>query len=145
MMETANGEVIERWVAAINAHDPAAIMEVLSEDFGWELGAAATTGREVSAHSWQLFFEGFPDFQMNLEQLITSEEWVVLRGRMTGTHQGNFRFRGIGTYENGLPPTLRSIQIPVAGIFEVRAGLIVRNSAFWDTATLLRQLGVLSL
>lgn len=135
-------EVISRrWVDAINAHDPAGIKSLLADDFVWELGSASTQGAAASAEAWALWFAGFPDFTFEILQVLSQHDRVVLQLRMRGTHQGEFRFRGTGSMEAGLAPTQRSFDLPGCAVHEIRAGKIVRLWAYWDTATLLRQIG----
>jgi predicted ester cyclase len=52
----------------------------------------------------------------------------------TGTHRGDF---------NGLAPTGRRGRVNGCTIYRFKNAKITRSQAFWDAATLLRQLGAL--
>lgn len=134
--------VVAKWIAAVNAHDPEAIERTLAPDFVWELGASSTQGSAESREAWRLWFEAFPDFRFEVLDTIAEGPYVVTRVRMTGTHRGNLRFRGTQSMERPLAPTGRSFDVPGAAVQEVRNGKIVRLWAYWDTGTLLGQLGL---
>ena len=133
--------VVAAWIDAINRHDPEAIEATLRDDFVWELGSSSTTGAHASAEAWRLWFEGFPDFHFEPLQTIAQGETVCTRARMTGTHTGPFRFRGTDSMEAGLPPSGRRFDLPGCAVHCVEAGRITRLWAYWDTGTLIRQIG----
>ena len=135
-------EIIGRnWIDAVNAQDPKRIREVLADDFVWELGSSSTHGADASAEAWRLWFVGFPDFTFEILHALSHDDLVVLQLRMRGTHKGEFRFRGTDSLEKGLAPTHQSFDLPGCAIHQIKSGKIVRLWAYWDTATLLRQIG----
>ena len=137
-------EIAGRWVDAINAHDPAAIRTLLDDEFIWELGGSSTSGAEVSAEAWRMWFVGFPDFSFETLRVVSEGEIVVSQLRMQGTHNGEFKFRGTKSLEKALPPTGRTFDLPGCAVHEVRQGKIIHLWAYWDTATLLTHLGLLN-
>jgi steroid delta-isomerase-like uncharacterized protein len=142
--EQDNLTIAQQWIAAVNAHDTDAIAATLHPtEFVWELATSSTTGSAASQQAWQMFIGGFPDFHFETERMIASGDYVVSQVRMTGTHSGEFRFRGTNSMSQGIPPSDKPINLPGCAIHEVRNGKIVHLWAYWDTATLLRQIGVL--
>lgn len=135
-------ETVTAWIAAVNAHDPAAVERTLAPDFTWELGTSSTQGAAASREAWQLWFEAFPDFRFEVLQTVADGPYVVTRLRMTGTHTGPLRFRGTRSMEHPIAPSGKRFDLPGAAVQEVRDGRIVRLWAYWDTGTLMRQLGV---
>ena len=53
---------------------------------------------------------------------------------MTGTHDGPFA---------GIPPTGRRVEYPLVAIFEFEQDRLVCEKVYFDTATILVQIGVL--
>lgn len=136
-------QVARAWIDAVNSHDPARIRAVLADDFVWELGESSTRGGDTSAEAWRLWFVGFPDFTFDVLRSLVDGEFVALQVKMRGTHRGVFRFRGTHSMERGLAPTGKAFDLPGCAVHHVQHGKIIRLWAYWDTATLLRQLGLL--
>ena len=137
-------QIAGQWVDAINAHDPAAIRALLDDAFIWELGGSSTSGAEISAEAWRMWFVGFPNFLFETLRVVYEGDFVVSQLRMRGTHNREFQFRGTKSLEKALPPTGRTFDLPGCAVHEVRHGKITHLWAYWDTATLLTQLGPLS-
>jgi predicted ester cyclase len=66
----------------------------------------------------------------------TADGAAVAEARYRGTHTGPFL---------GIPPTGRSIDLPIAVVVTFEDGLMAGERFYYDLATLLRQLGVESL
>ena len=131
------------WVDEVNRQDLDALAAVLDPSFVRELGASSTEGSEASIEAWRLWFAAFPDFRFETLQVIAEERTVCLRLRMSGTHLGPLRFRGVDSMTAPIAPTGRSFDLPGCAVHDVEDGRLRRLYAYWDTATLLRQIGVL--
>jgi steroid delta-isomerase-like uncharacterized protein len=143
MSEQENRRIVQEWVTAINAHDVARLAATLSEDFVWELGESSTKGRDLSSESWSLWFVAFPDLYFETVQTITDKDYVVSRFIMTGTHSGPLSFRGTQSMSQPIAATNQRFNVPNCAIHQLRDKKIVHLWAYWDTATLLRQIGIL--
>jgi steroid delta-isomerase-like uncharacterized protein len=78
-------------------------------------------------------FNGFPDFKVHIEKTHHSEDAVILEVRMTGTHRGDWA---------GIKATGRSMDVPVACIFEFNGNKLICEKVYFDMATLANQLMV---
>jgi steroid delta-isomerase-like uncharacterized protein len=78
-------------------------------------------------------FAGFPDFKVHIDKTHHSEEAVILEVRMTGTHRGDWA---------GIKATGRSMDVPVACIFEFNGNKLICEKVYFDMATLANQLMV---
>jgi SnoaL-like polyketide cyclase len=58
---------------------------------------------------------------------------VIVEFELRGTHEGTFR---------GLPPTGRTFRCRMAAFFEFEADGLVCERVYFNTATILRQLGI---
>ena len=77
----------------------------------------------------------FPDQRNTLIEMHHADDSIVVEFDLEGTHLGNFR---------GLPPTGRAFKCRTLSIFvfEVGSDRIVSERVYFDTATILRQLGI---
>ena len=125
-------EVIEAW----NAHDPDGVARLVSNDYVSESDTlpAPLRGPEAVRQVVQMYLHAFPDLRFEIEQVFSSGNYVTLRWRATGTHRGELM---------GIAPTNRPAETHGCTVEEVRDGKIVREWVYWDTGSLLRQLGVL--
>jgi steroid delta-isomerase-like uncharacterized protein len=87
---------------------------------------------EVIAH-WKEFDRAFPDQQIEIVKLHTSDDAVLMEAIARGTHTGPFR---------GLPPTGRSWEQQFLAIFVFEGDALVCERVYYDTATVLQQLGI---
>lgn len=77
----------------------------------------------------------FPDFHFHPELMHHADQAVIVEGRFTGTHQGNWR---------GLPPSGRTLDFALIIVFGFEDDRMVVERTYFDLATVLRQLGVMS-
>lgn len=87
------------------------------------------------ARRWAAPFRGaFPDFEMEIVELISEGEKVAAHFRCSGTHLGEWL---------GVPPTGRRFEhVDEVYIFEIRAGRLVSARGVEDNLSRLRQLGI---
>ena len=81
----------------------------------------------------QAMRRAFPDLHYQIEDIIATDDTVVMRVKMTGTHRGELF---------GLPATGRSISVEQINIEHIRDGRIFEHWRVTDELTLMRQLGV---
>jgi steroid delta-isomerase-like uncharacterized protein len=75
----------------------------------------------------------FPDQRNELVAMHHAEDSVVVEFDLKGTHLGSFR---------GLPPTGRAFTCRMVSIFEFEGERLVCERAYFDSATIQRQLGI---
>jgi len=81
-------------------------------------------------------FRAFPDFEMEILDVLASGEKVAVRWRATGTFDGSARFEG-------LEPNGSAIDVQGCDVLTVRGGRIHHNDAYMNGAEMARQLGAL--
>ena len=74
----------------------------------------------------------FPDLHYEIKDLIATEDAVVIRVVMTGTHRGELF---------GLPATGKKVNVQQINIEHIRDGRIVEHWRVTDELKLMRQLG----
>jgi len=81
MAEQDNAQHARQAMAAINSRNLDAYVQLLDESFVMEteLAPAPLQGREAVRQMLQSYFNGIPDLHLEIEQLITSGDFVVMR------------------------------------------------------------------
>jgi len=124
--------IAEKWIAAWNSHSPDKMIPLFTADIFYEDVAFG----EVSHGSAELRkfaaseFEGVPDLELKL-----------LRANIHGGH-GTIEWTFSGT-DKGVFNTGKKFSVRGVSVIDVRDGKISRNLDFYDTATLMRQVGLL--
>ena len=124
------------WDEVWNRHNDDALMELFSphEVHHWGIGDD-TIGPDEFLSRVAGFRTAFPDFQIHVEQTISTGDLVVSRYRATGTHQGEWL---------GIPATGKAVEYTGMNIFRIACGRIVESWGEADHLGLLEQLGGMS-
>ena len=81
-------------------------------------------------------FDAFPDFEMQILDLVVEDERAAVRWHATGTFSGTASFQG-------LLATGKPVDLEGCDMVWVRDGKIARIEAYYDTASLARQIGAM--
>ena len=92
------------------------------------------SSREAIRHVYATWFEAFPDLRFQQDDLIVEGNRVALFFTSTGTHMKPFAT---------IPATGRNIAIRGVFVMTFRDGLIVHEKRYYDSTSLLLQIGVL--
>jgi predicted ester cyclase len=133
--ETGPKQLVERHMAAFNAHDPDGFPWIA--DIEWEAPGAQLRGREQALGFIGAFWEAFPDARIHVVRLIGEGSLLAGEGRFTGTHDGTMR-----TPEGEIPPTGRQVEFRWMSMYEVRGDEVAAEHLYFDQAELMAQLGV---
>jgi steroid delta-isomerase-like uncharacterized protein len=129
---TDQDAIAEKWIAAWNSHSPEKMLPVFTDDVFYEDVAFG----EVSHGSAELRkfaaseFEGVPDLELKL-----------LRANIQGGH-GTIEWVFSGT-DKGVFNTGKKFSVRGVSVIDVRDGKISRSVDFYDSGTIMRQVGVL--
>jgi steroid delta-isomerase-like uncharacterized protein len=94
----------------------------------------ATGELRTDLRMWLAELRGaFPDYHVEVQDVIVEGDKAVVRERITGTNSGTLM---------GIPPTGRPICIEAIDIVRIDHGAIVEHWGIADSATMLRQLGL---
>ena len=124
--------IAEKWIAAWNSHNPDKMLAVFTDDvfyedvaFG-EVSHGSAEFRKFAASE----FEGVPDLELKL-----------VRANVHGGH-GTIEWIFSGT-DKGVFKTGKKFSVRGVSVIDVRDGRIARSLDFYDSATIMRQVGVL--
>jgi steroid delta-isomerase-like uncharacterized protein len=122
--------------AAMNAHDAKKYSQLFAPDATvTEYGLGEARGREAIAGGVQGAFDGFPDFTIGVGAIFVKNDVVVREWVITGTHKGEFA---------GAKPTNKTIGVRGADLLTFTPnGLIRQAHRYFDTSTVLSQLGLM--
>jgi steroid delta-isomerase-like uncharacterized protein len=132
-LREAREAIVLEHVAAENRHDVDATIATFHQP-RYEMNGETSDGETAVRALLEELLTGFPDLCINPEKVHHADDAVIGEARMTGTHSGTFA---------GIPATGRSIDYPIVGIFEFDDDRLVCEKVYFDSAILLRQLGVL--
>jgi predicted ester cyclase len=128
--QTANAALLDKYVAAFNAHDAAPFKDVIAENYVQHNGRAGQglAGLQATA---RLYFQTFPDFHMALEDSVITADKVVARFQITATHDHPVQ---LGPNAPLFPPTGKKLSWQGISIWRVADGKFVEH---WDEDDLL--------
>ncbi len=81
-----------------------------------------------------MFISAFPDFHIQIEDILAEGDRVASRGVWSGTHQGDFM---------GIPATGKQVSVAYIDFWRLENGLAVENWVQMDMIGLMQQLGVM--
>jgi steroid delta-isomerase-like uncharacterized protein len=90
-------------------------------------------GKGAVARYFEETRSAFPDQRNELIALHHADDAVIAEFILKGTHKGSFR---------GLPPTGRSFECRMVALFLFDEDRLVCERVYFDSATILRQLGI---
>lgn len=122
-----------------NKADVPSLMSLVTDDF--ELVDMALGMSWHGPQGWGewlgIWATSMPDAAVHLQTLTADGDRVATEHVGGGTHTGP-----LNTPAGVIPPTGRTIELRFAELFELRDGKIKTMRAYWDTGSLMRQLGL---
>ncbi len=134
-LEEQNKEIVTRFVEAWNTGDFEAFKEVLAPDYAYYLPSRSTKpmSLEETIEMFKMLQKAFPDISWSLEELIATEDKVIIRVIERGTHEGEFM---------GIPATGNKYETSEISISRIENGKIVECWEELDLLGLMQQLGM---
>ena len=77
----------------------------------------------------------FPDFRLNIDELLADGDKITLRWTFTGTQNGPL---------GGIAASGKSVSVPGIAIFQVASGKAREVRMLWDKYALMQQIGALA-
>ena len=132
---SANAAVARRFVSdVVNEGRMNAIPDLVHP--GYKYHGPAGVEAEGIAGAEQVISEfrsGFSDLRAEITSEIAQDDRVALTIVLTGTQIGELA---------GIPPTGERIELPLAIITRIEDGLIVEDWEYYDSGTIVAQLGI---
>jgi len=131
-----NAALLDRYFAAVNAHDVAALKEVIAASYIQHDGNQGQ-GLEGMQAAFRRYFEMFPDFHWTLEDSVITDDKIVARFRITATHDHTIQ---LGPDAPVLPATGRKLAWEGISIWRVGDGKFVEHWGVDDLLGLVQQM-----
>ena len=141
-MSEENKAIARRYfIEIMNMGSEQATDELLSPDFVFTLATHPEPYRGPDGFKTlvNMLHSAFPDFYINVQDMVAQGDSVVTRWRGGGSHTGG----PLHTVEGDIPASGRRFEIDGMTWHRMQAGKIVESLASEDTIGLLLQLGVL--
>lgn len=133
MTTAQNKKIVRRmFEEAMNQKNLSLVNELIADKYvNHDMPGA--TGPDGMRKIIETFFDGFPDMQIRLQEVIGEGNMVATRGEWTGTHKGSFM---------GIPATGKRVKINYIDMWRMEDGKGVENWVQMDIPGLMQQLGV---
>jgi predicted ester cyclase len=99
-------------------------------------------GRAVVARILEDIYRTFPDFRIDIIDLMTAGDLVVVHCKESGNHRGVGRLPVNGGLLVGIAPTQKHFEVEVVHLYTVRNGRIVDHRGVRDDLGMMQQLGL---
>lgn len=140
MSRTEHVAVIHSLFDTFNSGDLAGAASLVTEDFELvDVAAGLTFHGPAGLVQWlQSFLTAGPDARTEVLTTIAEGDWVATE------HIGRFTNTGpLLTPGGEIAPTGRRVELQMAEIYQMKGGKISLMHAYYDAATMMRQLGLL--
>jgi steroid delta-isomerase-like uncharacterized protein len=135
-----NAALVREMYAAFNDHELDRTVAVVSDDFTLlDVATGQTYHGPQGFKQWlQPWLTAVPNGRAELTNLLATDDAVATEHVGRGTHSGP-----LVTRDRTIPASGRPVELSFAEVIEVGGGKLVAMRAYWDAATLLRQVGAL--
>jgi steroid delta-isomerase-like uncharacterized protein len=135
-----NLKIARAFYDGFNKRNFANVQKLVDEDAQFQLIPSNTkfSGKEGYLHLAQGWANAFPDGQCHISNIAAGEDWAVVEFAGRGTQTGPLM-----SPEGNIMPTGKSVDIPFCDVFKIKNGRVVSLNEYFDTATMMKQLGLL--
>ena len=127
-----NKAIIRSVYEAANKHNLALMLEFTAPDYVDH--TAQLRGLESFKQSETIFFKGFPDLHVTIEDMTAEGDRVWVHLKYEGTHTGEYR---------GIAPTGKKFAMTAFSIFRIVEGKVAERETVYDMLDFYKQLGVI--
>ncbi len=122
-----------------NTGDVPLLLSLVTDDFALQDVALGMSwhGKQGWGEWLQNWATSLPDAQTHIDSIMAEGDVIVTEHTGRGTHTGP-----LNTPAGTIPPTGKTIELKFAEFFIMRGDKIKIMRAYWDTGTLMRQLGL---
>ena len=135
-----NQDVIRRHHERQNRGDVEAAISDFAEDV---LNHGRAFKKEAIGRALQDIHTTFPDWRMDIVEMVAEGDLVVVRCKVSGTHRGVGKLPLNGGMLVGVEPTQKRFEVQHIHWYKLRDGKIIEHSANRDDLGMMRQLGLL--
>jgi steroid delta-isomerase-like uncharacterized protein len=140
MSAAENETLIREWLKAFNERNYDRMDDILAQDIQWENVPTRQifSGPEAVKGYVQGWVAAFSEGKTENHEVHAGEDFAVAEFAGRGTHDGTLQGPA-----GEIPPTNRSVDLPFCDVYHIRDGKIAEARTFYDTATIMSQLGAM--
>ncbi len=140
MAQLDNGTIARTLYEDWNKRDFDHLASLLADDGEIMLVGSGTSfrGPEGARQFSRMWADGFPDGRATIDNVMAAGDHVVVELTGRGTHTGTLAAPG-----GDVPATGRSVTLQLCDVFRIEGGKIKSLRSYFDSASLLMQLGVM--
>ena len=128
-------ELIRDYIERVwNQCDLQALDVLAAPDFTYHLGGQPPRDRATTGQFLQATHAAFPDWRVEILQLVAEDDFAALRWRGVVTHLGPF---------HGIPATGRRIAVSGINMYRLAGGQVAQEWEQMDSLGMIDQLGLL--
>ena len=129
------GSIHRSMFETVNNGDMSTLREMYHPDYVYRGPDGQTGDADAGVAVAESYKSAFPDLELSVVHQYTPEETTsIVEINAKGTHRGEL---------NGIPPTGRTLDLVGCNVIEVADGKIIREREYYDSASVMIQLGVL--
>ena len=134
-LEEQNKALVKKFFEEINNRNDQIFVELCTADYKWYLPSANPypMSREEELESIKSIWQGFPDINWTIEEMIAEVDIVTVRFITTGTHKEEW---------NGIPASGIKFETGGIGIIHIENGKIVEIREDVDRLGMMQQFGM---
>lgn len=135
-----NATVVRSLLNCVNSHDIEKGLTLVTKDVKWSNVAFDRdfTGHPGYREFHNTWLTAMPDHRFEIVNLVSDDQLVVVEMIARGTHTGP-----LAAPQGTIPASQKKLTLKVCELFRLEDGLIAESRMYFDSGTLLRQLGVL--
>ncbi|MBI4299832.1 MAG: ester cyclase [Chloroflexi bacterium] len=133
------GRIAREMYGCFNRHDLRCAARLVAEDaeFVDVPRGMIMHGRVGMMDLLQRWIAAFPDFRVEVKNLVEADDWVTVEYYARGTQRGWLMGHG-----GRVSPTGRWIELRCCDLLQFKDGKIVAGHTYYDMATMMSQLGI---
>ena len=136
-MSEANEDVMRRFIEeVINTGDYGVLNDLIQPNYVYRTPDQELQGVESIQALFTAYRIAFPDLNVSIDDLVASDDRVVVAFTLTGTHEGDLM---------GIPATGKSVEVHGVILSRLEDGKIAEEWEILDMLAMFQQLGVVSL
>lgn len=134
MAQKTSGEILKNLIAAFNSHNVDKLLAHMTQDIEfWDVSLQEPIRNKTELKKYlQEYFDAFPDVRWDLRNVIDNGQYACGEWVMTGTQEGELL---------GMKPTGKHVELRGVEIIKVVDEKVKDERAYFDSATLQKQLG----
>jgi len=138
---TETEKIVRQFHESWDLRDPERGAAVIAEDCHFEDVARGEllSGPEGYIRDYHRWREAFPDGELDITRVIVQGDWAVVEFVNRGTQTGPLH-SSLGVF----PPSGRRMEVRYCSVMRVADGMVVEGRDYYDSASIAKQLGLVS-